>query len=392
MIKEYTMNESEQWDKVVRSFKDYDIYYLSGYVKAFEQNGDGRAQLIYLEHMDTRAINVVIKRDISKSPMFAGKLGSGEWFDLTTPYGYGGFLIEGPDRKAILKEYEEYARKKHIVSEFVRFHPLVESWDGLDCFFDIIHLGNTVCIDTGSKETIWNNFSSKNRNVIRKAIKSDTKIYWCRDPHIISPFMEIYRSTMDKDHADAYYYFKEDFYESILNDLKDNAMWFYSVKDEIITAISIFMFCNGKMHYHLSASRREYQHLAPTNLLLYEAAMWACRNGYTRLHLGGGVGSSKDSLYAFKKAFNKNGRDTEFCIGKKVFNEEMYKLLVDIRKETDSDILAAGYFPAYRFWGVISRKIRGNNAETDGIVIAYIKSGTVEPAECPLLQDCKEAA
>jgi len=28
------------------------------------------------------------------------------------------------------------------------------------------------------------------------------------------------------------------------------------------------------MHYHLSATDREYRNLAPTNLLLYEAACW----------------------------------------------------------------------------------------------------------------------
>ena len=351
MIKAYTLNESEQWDKIVRSFDNHDIYYLSGYVRAFEQNGDGQAILLYLEHADTRAINVVIKRDISESPIFIGKLKRGEWFDLTTPYGYGGFLIEGPDRERILKEYEEYTKKRRIVSEFVRFHPLMENWNDLDGFYEVVHLGNTVCIDTSSEDVIWNNFSSQNRNKIRKAINAGQEVFWCRDPHIIEPFMEIYQATMDKDHADAYYYFKKDFYKSILNDLKDNAMWFYSVKDGMIMAISIFMFCNEKMHYHLSASRREYQHLAPTNLLLYEAAMWACRNGYKTLHLGGGVGSGRDSLYAFKKAFNKKGRDKEFCIGKKIFNKEMYEMLIDIRKETNPVMQETEFFPAYRLSG-----------------------------------------
>lgn len=351
MIKVYTLNESEKWDKIVRSFEKHDIYYLPGYVKAFEKNGDGQGLLLYLECANTKAVNVVIKRDISEVSLFSGKIGRGELFDLTTPYGYGGFLIEGTDWRAILNEYEEYATKEHVVSEFVRFHPLIENWNGLKEFYDIVHLGSTVCIDTASEDVIWSNFSSQNRNKIRKAINSGQQVFWCRDPHIIRPFMEIYQKTMDKDHADDYYYFKEDFYESILNDLKDNAMWFYSVKDGVITAISIFMFCDGKMHYHLSASRREYQHLAPTNLLLYEAALWACRNGYTRLHLGGGIGSRKDSLYVFKKAFNKSGNDAEFCVGKKIFNEETYKILVDIRKKVTPDVSETEYFPAYRFVG-----------------------------------------
>ena len=37
----YTIEDSEQWDGIVRTFKIYDIYYLSGYVKAFQIHGDG---------------------------------------------------------------------------------------------------------------------------------------------------------------------------------------------------------------------------------------------------------------------------------------------------------------------------------------------------------------
>lgn len=35
MIKIYDMNHRNEWDETVRTFDDYDIYYLSGYVKAF---------------------------------------------------------------------------------------------------------------------------------------------------------------------------------------------------------------------------------------------------------------------------------------------------------------------------------------------------------------------
>ena len=57
-------------DDIVRSFKTYDVYYLSGYARAFEQNGDEKAVLIYFEKEDTRAINVVMKRDIADCDEF----------------------------------------------------------------------------------------------------------------------------------------------------------------------------------------------------------------------------------------------------------------------------------------------------------------------------------
>ncbi len=346
MVCIYKLEEYEKWDAIVRSFCNYDVYYLSGYARAFQINGDGTPILIYFESADTRAINVVMKRDISLFEPFR-HLSKEKFFDIVTPYGYGGWLIEGTDYTSLYKEYTEFCRKEGIISEFVRFSPLLQNWKGLDKFYELVHLGDTVYMDTKSEDVIWQNLTSKNRNMIRKAQKNGLKVYWGRDESIIEPFMGVYNATMDKDNAQDYYYFDQSFYESILYDLKQNSMWFYTKLNNEIVAISIFMFCNGKMHYHLSASKKEYQNLAPTNLLLYEAAVWAANNGYTKLHLGGGVGAEHDNLYTFKKAFNRR-ENVNFHIGKKIFNEEKYEFLINERKkeiEFDPD---TKFFPAYR--------------------------------------------
>lgn len=344
MIELVHLNETEKWDAIVRSFRHYDVYYLSGYVKAFEQYGDGKATLIYYHSGSTKAINVVMMRDIADVPYFSGQLEKNQYFDIATPYGYGGFLIEGDDVGSLEKEYTEFAVRQGIVSEFVRFHPVLENYRNAAALYDEIHLGDTVYIDTADQDAIWSNFTSKNRNMIRKAQKSSMEVFWGRDERIIPIFMDIYNATMRKDDADDYYFFDKSFYESILNDLKFNAMWFYSTINGEVAAIAIFMFVNGQMHYHLSASRREYQNLAPTNLLLYEAAKWACHNGYKTLHLGGGVGCKHDSLYKFKKAFNRE-EDKHFYIGKKIFDEKAYRMLVELRGDQISN---HHFFPEYR--------------------------------------------
>ncbi len=93
---------------------------------------------------------------------------------------------------------------------------------------------------------------------------------------------------MDKDDAEAYYYFGEEFYNSILTDLKGNAQLFYATLENKIIAASIVIFANGRMNYHLSESVREYSNLAPSNLMLFEAAKWGSNQGYKTFHLGGG--------------------------------------------------------------------------------------------------------
>lgn len=350
MLEIINIDESDKWDSMVKSFSNFDVYYLSGYTKAFKLHGDGEPILIYYRDEEIRAINVVMIRDIAEDKRFKDKIESKSLFDITTPYGYGGFIIEGilndNSLKKINKEYSDYCRSKNIISEFVRFHPVLKNSKINSEIYEVIDLGKTITMDLISKEQIWNDLSSKNRNVIRKAIKSGVEVYWGRSPKLIDDFIPLYNATMNKDDATDYYYFNKEFYESVLEDLRYNSLIFYALYDQKIISMSMILFGNDNMHYHLSASDREHQSLAATNLLLYEAACWGCENGYKSFHLGGGLGSKEDSLFKFKKAFNKNS-GTYFSIGKKIFNKEKYDELTKIREKNFNNI-NTNFFPQYR--------------------------------------------
>lgn len=348
MIFVYGLDKSANWDNLVRSFPNYDTYWLSGYVKAFQLHGDGEPLLFYYESKNSavRGINVVMKRDIANAEQFYGKLEHGKYFDFSTPYGYGGWLIENPQNEStdcLFEEYEQYCQKENIVSEFVRFHPVIKNHLVVGSHYETVQLGEVVTIDLAGPETIWENFSSKNRNVIRKAINNGIKIYNGRYPNIYEVFRNLYNKTMDKDNAKDYYYFKPEFYDSLLNDLAEDAQVFYAqMPDGTVIAASIMLAANKMMNYHLSGSLREYSSLAATNLLLYKAALWGCANGYRTLYLGGGVGLGEDNLFKFKRAFYK-GELNRFWIGKKVFLNECYEKLCRISSSSSSS-----FFPQYR--------------------------------------------
>lgn len=351
MLEIINIDESDKWDSMVKSFSNYDVYYLSGYTKAFKLHGDGDPTLIYYHDEEIRAINVVMIRYIAEDIRFKDKIESNSLFDITTPYGYGGFIIEGNSNdnnlKKFNKEYSDYCSSKNIISEFVRFHPVLKNSKINSEIYEVIDLGKTITMDLISKEQIWNDLSSKNRNVIRKAIKSGVEIYWGRSPELIDEFVPLYNATMNKDDATDYYYFNKEFYKSVLEDLRYNSLIFYALYDQKIISMSMILFGNDNMHYHLSASDREYQSLAATNLLLYEAACWGSENGYKSFHLGGGLGSKEDSLFKFKKAFNKNS-ETYFSIGRKIFDQEKYDELIEIRLQEDEFDTDTTFFPKYR--------------------------------------------
>lgn len=348
-IKTYGLEQAEEWKKILKQFPKADIYYLPEYVKAFAENGDGEPVFIYYTGEKMQGINIVMKRSVPvPQELSAEDAYLREYVDYATPYGYGGFLFEGVCDKEQMqlfkKTYFDFCRDQKVVAEFVRFHPVIRNVDALCETIPTIDLGNTVCMDISSEEMIWNNLSSKNRNMIRKAQKSGVQVYWGREPALFESFEEIYRETMDKVGAQDYYYFKKEFYDSILYDLKQHAMIFYAKLEDQIIAASIILYDGNALHYHLSASHRAYLSYAPTNLILYEAACWGSKLGAKTFHLGGGLGgSSTDPLYHFKKQFNRNA-DCTFSIGRVKMNEAVYDRLWELnnqKKET-------GFFPAYR--------------------------------------------
>lgn len=335
-------SQFKQWDEIVCSFSEHDVYYLRGYVRAFQIHGDGEPQLLYYEQNGLRAIYVYMKRRTAINGVY----------DSITPYGYGGVLFEGDTSDANLKSFwEAYVCKmneENIVDNFVRYHPVLSNAVTMKNISDVIDLGKTIALDLSSTDIIWENIISKNRNMIRKAEKNGIEILHGKDWTLFDDFIRIYNATMDKDNADGYYYFCKEFYRSIHEDLHDNYEMFYATYEGKIIAMSIIIFANKQMHYHLSGSLIEYRNLAPSNLLLYKAALWGYEHGFKTFHLGGGVGSGEDNLYKFKAAFNRKA-DYQFSIAKHIFNQEKYDELVELRANEDKTFNRdSKFFPLYR--------------------------------------------
>lgn len=343
MLEILDIDQSSDWDKIVQTFEKCEVYYLSGYVKGLMKHGDGSPLLFSYSDANGRAINVTMMRDVSTSNKLVGRVGPGTLFDLSTPYGYGGWLIEGsPSLGQLFAQYDRYCLNAGIVCEFVRFHPLLDNAKAINSIYSVEYLGPTVAVDLSSKDAIWSNFTSKNRNVIRKAKKMGVEIGHGSSLDLYKSFKSLYEATMLRDQADPYYYFGDSYYESVANDLAEHSEVFYATYDGQMIAAAIILFSNKTLNYHLSGSNYKYRNLAPTNLLLYEASCWGLENGCTKMHLGGGLGAQEDSLYKFKKSFFR-GTPLNYSIGKRIIDDEVYRQLTRIANNPHSS-----FFPSYR--------------------------------------------
>lgn len=336
-----------EWTEIVRAFPDYDIYSLPGYSMPFAIHGDGIPMLIYYESNDFKAFSVHMLRKIESTALI------GDFYDISSPYGYGGWHIYGRHTASGLEElhnqFVDFLKTNNIICSFVRYTPLCRNYIYDNKLYDIVYCGKTIEMFLDTKEIIWKNITSKNRNTIRKAKNNNVSIgHAHNDLELLNKFKMMYDETMRRDNAESYYFFPSKFYEALNYFLSDNHEIFYALYEGQIIAMSIILFANDSIHYHLSCSIYEYRHLAPSNLLLYEVSKWGNDNGYKHFHLGGGLGGHQDQLYKFKAAFNRNS-DCSFYIGKLLADKEAYDSLVKERCQNNPQFdIKSGYFPLYR--------------------------------------------
>ena len=331
----YKQGDKEEWNACVKSFVNWDIYYLYEYAYSFMLHGDGDIYLIYFENFNDRFCYVVMKNDIADFGCFSSILDKRQYYDWETPYGYGGPLCDHPisveSEQLFKSEIGQYCRKHNIISQFIRFHPLLKNYEVLPEVIETRYLRDTIFIDTSAIDLIMKNMDSKNRNMVRKAQKSNVEIVKASISEF-QDFLSMYNETMERNGAGDYYIFKRDYFE-FLSRMEDNVFIFYAMREGRPISGSIMFYNDKYLHYHLSGSFAQYRRYSPGNLLLYDAACWASQKGIKQFHLGGGM-APDDKLFGFKKQFNKNGR-VPFVVGRTIFSKAGYDELLKRRKETD---------------------------------------------------------
>ena len=121
---------------------DIDIYFNTNYGKLYEKIENGVCKEFKLECDYGIVRNIFIQREI---PI------ASKYNDIVTPYGYGGPIVIADsinDRKQLINKYHEkfsqYCRDNNIVSEFVRFHPIINNVEGFDSIYKVENIRKTV--------------------------------------------------------------------------------------------------------------------------------------------------------------------------------------------------------------------------------------------------------
>lgn len=322
-----------------------DIYFDKNYGKLYEKIEHGKSEIFECKTSNGTIINQFIKREIPD------KINNITYYDIVTPYGYGGPIITelNGSKEKLLEEYEnqfrEYCNENNIIAEFVRFHPLINNAIDFKEIYSIEF--NRYTLGTNLKDfddPIKNEFSKSCRQNIRKKLEMGMDYKVTLNPNDFTNFKKCYYSTMERNDASEYYYFDDEYFNTINKYYSKNTILVETIYENKTIAAGLYYIYDKTIHIHLSGTLKEYLHLSPAYILRYAVTIWGKANGYEIIHHGGGrTNKEDDTLFAFKKQFAKNTK-FEFYIGKKIWNKDIYNSLCELKQIS----LNEEYFPAYR--------------------------------------------
>ena len=324
-----------------------DLYFNPDYAKVYADI-DGQSDTFSFKCVYGKVTNTFILRKAK------WQIDGQDYYDIVTPYGYGGPLAENvTDIERLMDEYrkafEHYCQEKHIICEFIRFH-LFDNVNVREHYYgETLHLLDNVVVDTTGdfEDHIWKRYEHKVRKNVNKAIKNGLEIVIENNLNHLQGFLDIYNSTMDRNNADSYYYFGSKFFENIARLLPDNFMFFHVFKDGEIASTELVLCSNDYAYSFLGGTFTEYYEFRPNDYLKNEIIKWCNRTGRKKFILGGGY-HKDDGIYRYKRCFTPDP-DIPFYVGRHIFDKVKYEKMVRLRMQEDPEFNPdTGYFPKYR--------------------------------------------
>lgn len=324
-----------------------DIYFSKEYGTLYENMENGKCVSFSFFHALGTVHHLFIKREIP-----IDLPGSGPYYDLITPYGYGGPILEAEDagdKKELchlfFHAFRQYCQEENIVSEFIRFHPVLKNAADFKEWYDVGFMRNT--IQTRLDETadpLMSEYSPSVRRYIRQALEQGVEYKVTVNPHDLERFKDLYFQTMNRNKAGEYYYFDDEYFEQCLRLFGRQLVVVEVMWKGTVIAMSLNFASNGVLHVHLTGSLESYHHLHAPIVLQYALLRWGMDNEIKQIHHGGGrTNEPDDKLYLYKKKYGR-GQELEFHVGKQVWNPEIYDLLCK-KAGMEED---HSFFPAYR--------------------------------------------
>lgn len=351
-----SVNQPGTWNRVLARCQPFDSYHLPGYHLVAREHGEGEPYLFVFEDQDRCAAFPLLVNAVAQ----VDGLNDSAYSDATSVYGYPGPVSSvdpaegGADefRLRFLASLHKAMDDLGVVAMFSRQNPMIDSSWVLAPLAETVVEGPTVAIDLRQpEESRLRQFRDNHRRDIRRARRDGLVVRHDAGFEQIAAFGKLYEETMNLRGAADYYYFPEQYFTNLKKHLGDAVRLYVAERGEDVVSGALFLVCGGIIQYHLGGRAARFRECRGAIKLIFdEVSAWGAREGLSWLHLGGGLGSKKDSLFQFKAGFSKT--HLQYRAFRLVFQPRAYRQLVRRREEwvrqNGLESPSDDFFPAYR--------------------------------------------
>lgn len=338
-----------EWDAALASLASHqrDVFFLSSWLRFWEQRGAGRAMGALSRDDAGVILYPFMLTDLAAVPHLGDEFAG--LHDAVTPHGFGGPLVQHRASEDAVPEFRDafaaWCRDNGVVSEFVRFHPLLDTRLAFDRHLEIEETGCVVwCrLDSGTCQ-VSDQMTATSRRNVRAAREAGLTCGIERSTEAYQRFSELYLDNAERRKALPHYRFGAEHYDALRTMLGASQVLFGVRHEGELIAGALFLRSHDFAHFHALAADRRYASLRPANLLFFEAMQWARGLGASAINLGGGY-RGDDEFLRFKEGFAPM-RAPRF-VGHAIHLPEQYIAAARRRAEAAA-IVDCDYFPAYR--------------------------------------------
>lgn len=345
------LHDAGTWEAFLDRLPRKDVTYYPRFLRVYEEKGDGQAECFFYEDGDRFVLYPYIRRPLATQPAFGAAFA--DYSDAVTPYCYGGFVHNAADPRegaalvaTFRAEFDRYAADTRLVSEFIRFHPLLETQRHAGQSMRVVlHRHNVVMDLAAGEDVLLRRCRRTSRHCIAHARRAGLRFSIDASPASLARFAALYRETMRRHEQWGYLNFPARYFDLLVKHLGDDCVVAAVWHEESVCAMAIFLRHEDYLDYFLSAWDPRYARFFPNHYMIFEAACWARRQGVTTLHLGGG----SESLCLFKRGFST--RTVPYFVGEKIHDDSTTVALIRHRFPgmDDEGRRRIPYMPPYRY-------------------------------------------
>jgi hypothetical protein len=273
--------------------------------------------------------------------------------DAVTPYGYGGPYAWGDAARgddAFWRAYAAWCRDERVVSTFARLSLFEDQLARLPVPAEVRAPNVVVPLGEGP-EALWQGYEGKVRKWVRLAQDAGLEVEVDREGARVDAFTSVYVHTMERRHADAWYFFPRAFFRALVENLRGHFAFFCTLRGGEVVSSDLVLSSAENVYYFLGGTHADAFDSGPNYLLKHNVALWAIGEGKKRYVLGGGY-EPNDGLYRYKRAWARRG-EVPFKVAALVHDALGYGELAAARAAFEARQGAPwtprpGFFPGYR--------------------------------------------